>query len=121
MKKIHLLMIGSIAVLLVAVILLLVFNRQSGNEHTYSAVYLSTGEMYIGRLALFPRMALTDAYVLQITKDPKDQTKNNFQITPLTNALWDPKKIYLLREQVIFYGPLSETSAAAEALRTRQK
>ena len=44
--------------------------------------------------------------------------KFDFSLRKSLNA---PKKIYLLREQVIFYGPLSETSAAAEALRTRQK
>ena len=44
----------------------------------YSVVYLSTGEVYVGKLSVFPSFKLDNAYILQIAKDEKDPTKSNF-------------------------------------------
>lgn len=88
---------------------------------SYSAVYLRTGEVYVGRLSLFPKMTLTDAYLIENVRDAKDETKFNLQLTPLRNFVWAPQKIYLNSEQVMFYGTVGETSNVAEALRQAVK
>lgn len=93
--------------------------RAAGN--VYSVVYLSTGEVYIGKLTTFPKMVLDDAYLLQIVKDKEDAAKSNFQLTPLKEAVWAPKKLYLNEKNVIFYGPIEEASNAAEAIRSAGK
>jgi len=90
-------------------------------QSSYSVVYLATGEVYIGKLSVFPRLTLTDAYLLQIVKDKDDATKSNFQLTPLKDALWSPTKLYLNSKQVVFYGPVSESSKVAETLRGANK
>ena len=91
-------------------------------SQSYSVVYLSTGEIYIGKLSYFPkRFKLNDAYRLQAVKDPADETKTNFQLTPLDEALWSPKELYLNRDQIVFYGPIEESSKAGEALQNAGK
>ena len=89
---------------------------------SYSVVYLATGEIYIGKLSCFPKkFKLNDAYRLQAVKDPADETKTNFQLTPLDEALWSPKELYLNRDQIVFYGPIEESSKAGEALKNAGK
>lgn len=88
---------------------------------SYSVVYLATGEIYIGKLAIFPRLELDSAYILQVVKDEKDPAKSNFQMTPLSEAIWAPKTLYLNSKQVVFYGPVSETSKVAETIKNAKK
>lgn len=83
----------------------------------YSVVYLATGEIYVGKLSTFPRMELDDVYLIQNVRDPNDQTKSSFQLVPLKSALWAPVKLYLNRDQVVFSGPVSETSQVAQTLK----
>lgn len=90
-------------------------------ENSYSVVYLTTGEIYIGKLSLSPKMELRDAYLLQNVKDKADATKSNIQLTPLKEALWAPKQLFLNEKNVIFYGPIEEGSKAAEAIRNAAK
>ena len=94
---------------------------EMSKEH--SVVYLSTGEIYIGKLSYLsmPKFKLTDAYRLQAVKDAEDETKTNFQLTPLKDTLYSPKKLYLNPDQVVFYGPIEENSSAGEALRNAGK
>ena len=88
----------------------------------YSVVYLTTGEIYIGKLSCcFKKFELNDAYRLQAVKDPEDETKTNFQLTPLDEALWSPQKLYLNPDQIVFHGPIEDSSKAGEALRNAGK
>ena len=110
--------IGLVVVLVI--VLVLVFFRDKiglslGNK-AYSVVYLSTGEIYIGHLTTFPGLELKDSYILQVTKDASDPTKNNFQLQPIAQALWAPKSLHLVEKSVIFYGPLMSDSAIAKKL-----
>ena len=89
---------------------------------SYSVVYLATGEIYIGKLSCFPKkFELNDTYRLQAVKDAEDETKTNFQLTPLDEALWAPKKLYVNPDQIVFFGPIEEGSKAGEALRDAGK
>lgn len=88
---------------------------------SYSVVYLSSGDVYIGKLTIGSQMELNDSYLLQNVKDAKDATKSSVQLTPLKEALWAPKQLFLNEKNVIFYGPLDESSKAAEALRNAKK
>jgi uncharacterized membrane protein YraQ (UPF0718 family) len=93
----------------------------SSMENSYSVVYLSTGEVYIGKLSFSSKMKLDNAYLLQTIKDSKDPSKDNFQLTPLEEALWAPKDLYLNSDHVIFYGPVKDDSKVVEALRNAGK
>jgi hypothetical protein len=112
-------------IIAVAVILVLViigfFVYKARMDDGYSIVYLTTGEVYIGKLTTFPDLKLTDTFILQVTKDAKDPTKNSFQLQPVKDALWAPEYINLNTENVIFHGPLSETSQIAQTLAGQNK
>ena len=119
---------SKILVFILAIILLLVAlfgvyrwmflrNANTSPVKVYSVVYLASGEVYVGQLSLYPKMSLSDAYVLQVTQDPKDTSKNNFRLASLKDALWSPDKIYLNKEQVIFYGKVGEGSQIDKTLK----
>jgi len=82
----------------------------------YSVVYLSTGDIYIGKLSTFPKLVLTDVYLLQMVPSSDDPTKKTFQLAPLKDTVWSPERIYLNKEQVIFTGPVREDSQVAKTL-----
>jgi hypothetical protein len=103
-----------VLVLVVLVVGLLKYKAMQTNA--YSVVYLTTGEVYVGKLTTFPDMQLTDGYILQVTKDAVDPTKSNFQLNPINQALWAPESLHLNRQSVVFYGPLMSTSKIAETL-----
>lgn len=83
----------------------------------YSAVYLRTGEVYVGKLSHFPKMKLTDAYLMgNPTSNPENPDETNLQLTPTKNFVWSPSVLYITRDQVVFYGPVGESSQVGEAL-----
>ena len=113
-------------VLLVVVVLVVVgvalwVNKTKRGSNEYSVVYLTTGEVYVGKLTTFPDLELKDAYILQLNKDATDPLKSNFQLQPISEALWAPKSLYLTRKNVVFYGPLLATSKIAETIAAQGK
>lgn len=112
----------AIVVVLVLIVAALGFWKYKAmNPSDYSVVYLTTGEVYVGKLATFPNLELKNAYILQVTKDPTDATKTNFQLNPVNQALWAPKSIHLVKDNVVFYGPLLPTSKIAETITAQAK
>ncbi|HBB49564.1 TPA: hypothetical protein DEQ22_02085 [Candidatus Nomurabacteria bacterium] len=111
-----------IAVIVVLVIIVVGFLIYKGNQNKgYSIVYLTTREVYIGKLATFPDFQLKDSYILQVIKDEKDPTKNNFQLQPTKEALWSPQVLHLVKDNVVFYGPLMSDSSIAKTLAGQPK
>lgn len=108
-----------IAVLLVIGAFWIVNDLRS--KDSYSVVYLSSGEIYVGKLSTFPKFTLSDGYVLAITKDATDPTKNNFQLNPISKMVWAPEKLVINSKNIIFYGPLDKTSKIAQALAEQGK
>ena len=102
-------------VVLVAIILFGVW-AYLGSQGQYSVVYATSGEIYIGKLATFPRLILTDAHALITAKDVNDPTKAVFRMNPFSSAVWATDKVYLNPEQVIFYGPLNADSSALKGI-----
>lgn len=86
------------------------------HTEAYSVVYLRTGEVYVGHLSTFPDMELKDSYILQVTKNAADPSKNDFQLQPISQALWAPKVLHLVKDNVVFYGPVLPSSRIGEAL-----
>ena len=124
-------------IILIVVIVLLVFgfgfyvySELNVSKKPWSVVYLATGEIYVGKVSCFPKLQIADAYILQLVNKPVEptageevtgETKPSFQLTPLKDALWAPKKLYLNPKQVVFYGPVEENSKVAEAIRNAAK
>ena len=112
-----------IAAVIVLVVLALGFfkYREMLENNTYSVVYLTTGEVYVGKLTNFHGMRLSSGYILQVTKDATDPTKTNFQLNPINEALWAPQYLDINEKNVVFSGPLSPTSKIAETLKAQAK
>ncbi|OGI78104.1 hypothetical protein A3C57_01775 [Candidatus Nomurabacteria bacterium RIFCSPHIGHO2_02_FULL_33_12] len=110
----------AIIVLLVIVLVYIGFfqNKKPLNtaQNGYSVVYVTTGEVYVGKLKVFPSFRMTDPYLYQVTKDAIDPNKTNLQVQPLKDAPWAPKYINFKRSNIVFYGPLEDSSKIAEAL-----
>ena len=111
-----------VLIIILVLVLVGVFGKKLGIvKDDYSIVYLSTGEVYIGKLTTFPDLQIKDTYILQITKDEKDPTKNNFQLNPIKDALWAPQVLHLVKDNIIFYGPLLSDSVIAKKLTEQGK
>ncbi|OGI57604.1 hypothetical protein A3B85_00845 [Candidatus Nomurabacteria bacterium RIFCSPHIGHO2_02_FULL_37_13] len=112
-----------VVVLVIGLVFVLFKDKLKGivNNNNYSVVYLTSGEVYIGKLTTVPDLQLKDIYALQITKDEKDPTKNGFQLQPLRDTLWTPKVLHLVKDSVVFYGPLSPDSKIAQTLTEQVK
>ena len=109
--------LSAIVVLVVLVVLVaVILNRYVPKNNQYSVVYVSTGEVYVGKLSFFPDFELKDSYLLQVTKDANDPTKNSFKLQPINQALWAPQVMHFIKDNVIFYGPLMSNSAIAKKL-----
>ena len=107
-----------LAVIALAVAVSIYFQTGKQSQYNYSIVYLTSGEAYVGKLSFFPRLTMKDAYLVQIVKDPTDSTKTTFQLAPLSQAIWSPKVLYLNDEQVIFSGPINESSKVVETIKS---
>lgn len=112
-----------VIVVVVAVVVIGVgfWARKMNNNNAYSVVYLTTGEVYVGKLTVFPNLQLRDGYILQVTKDATDPTKTNFQLNPINQALWAPQSLRLIKDNIVFYGLLSPTSKIAETIAAQGK
>ncbi len=110
-----------IALLLIAVILLAAWLAVSigregkSGESAYSAVYLVTGDIYFGKLTLFPRPHLRNVWFIQRGVDQQNQPQ--LGVAALKNAFWGPvDEIYLNPKNIVFWTKLRSDSQLAKAL-----
>lgn len=110
-------------IILVLIVLSLGFWQYKTNNkaNIYSVVYLKTGEVYVGKLTRFPDLQLKDSYILQVIKDTVDPDKSSFQLQPTKEVIWAPKMMHLIKDNVVFYGPLMSNSKIAEAIAAQGK
>lgn len=73
----------------------------------YWAVYLDTGDIYFGKLSVFPTVSLSDAYLLQLTGDQN----NPFVFHKFSESVWGPEdRIYINRDNVVWKTRVSDAS-----------
>ena len=111
--------IPGVIVLVLAGLFLWAWAWSNKQAKSWTVVYMSSQEIYVGHLHTFPRLMLTDGYILQNVKSSTDATKTNFQLFPLAEKVWAPTKLYLNRKQILYFGPLSEDSEAAKAIKAK--
>lgn len=89
-------------------------------DRHYSAVYLRTGDFYIGKVSRFPTLSITDAFGYQASIDPTNPERGTFQIIALKDLPWSPDKLVLNRKQVMFVAPIPEGSQVLQAIKEIQ-
>ena len=111
-----------IAVIVVLVVLGVGFwSNKMNKSNDYSVVYMATKEVYVGKLTTFPDLQLTNGYILTTAPDATNPEKSNFQLTSMRDVLWSPKSIHLVKDNVVFYGPLMSNSKIAETIAAQKK
>ena len=108
--------IAVVIVVLVVVGGALWINNSNEGASDYSIVYLTTGEIYIGKLTVFPYLKLEDAYILQVARDENNPENITFQLNPINDALWAPQSLHLVEKNVVFYGILKSDSRVARTI-----
>src|SRR3989344_7237810 len=114
-----------VALVLVVVILFIAGAWFNSNlkAKKYSVVYLSSGELYVGHLRTFPKLVLTDAYMLENSEGlGKDGKPTPIQtLISLTNAKrpWASNKLYLNRDQILFHGYLMEGTEIDKTIKSK--
>ncbi|MEK7635533.1 MAG: hypothetical protein AAB405_00370 [Patescibacteria group bacterium] len=95
-------------VALVIILMAIIYWRQNNVEKPYYAVYLENGDIYFGKVSIFPYLFLSDVYFLQ--KNISD-SQNPFSVLKFENAFWGPEsKIYINREKIIWKTRLKDDS-----------
>lgn len=120
-KKIALIFIVVIIILLALVVWFLV--QLLGSKETpalnspssYSAVYLSTGDIYFGKLAWFPKPKMTNAWFIQKSLDNQNQPQLN--LLPFSSVSWGPTdEIFFNSKEIIFWTRLRTDSQIVQVI-----
>jgi hypothetical protein len=114
-------------VLLVVVVVLLVgagvwvgINIMTGSSSQtvlspYSAVYLSTGDIYFGKLDWSPSPHMEGAWFLQRGTDAKGNP--TVGVYPFNQVAWGPSSdVYFNTQQIVFWTRLNGTSSIAQLI-----
>lgn len=76
------------------------FSRMQSGVSSYSAVYLTTGEVYFGKLSWFPAPHLDNVWFVNQAVD--EQNRSQPAIVSLATLFWKPSnRIYLNPEQIM--------------------
>lgn len=109
-----------IALVLVGVWLAMMLTKPDSERSSgYSAVVLSTGDVYFGKLGWFPWPNLKKVYLLQQGMDAQNQPQVG--LVPFTNAFWGPTdQIFLNPREIVFWANLKKDSQVARNLNNPQ-
>jgi hypothetical protein len=81
----------------------------------YSAVYLSTGDVYFGILDWSPSPHIEDPWFLQRSTNAQGQA--TVGVYPFSQVAWGPSNaVYFNAQDIVFWTRLSSTSTVAEAM-----
>jgi hypothetical protein len=81
----------------------------------YSAVYLSSGDIYFGKLSWSPSPHMDDAWFLQRGTDAKGNP--TVGVYPFNQVAWGPSNtVYFNSQQIIFWTRLNGTSSIAQLI-----
>lgn len=80
----------------------------------YQVVVLQTGEVYFGRLSLFPTPRMTNVWLPQQTQD---ENKSGIQIVPLTTMYFSPENVlYFEPSRISWWSNLEENSQVVQIM-----
>jgi hypothetical protein len=110
MGKTKLYTIGLIVAIIALCVLIYISwgNKISTVKKPYYAVYLQTGDMYFGKLSRFPKLTLSDVWLLQVSTQ-EDQT--GFNLAKFSNVVFGPEdKMEINKENVVWISKLRDDS-----------
>lgn len=85
------------------------FSRMQSGISPYSAVYLTTGEVYFGKLSWFPAPHLDNVWFVNRIVD--EQNRSQSTIVSLETLFWKPSnRIYLNPQQIVLVARIQSGS-----------
>ena len=85
-------------------------------QSEYSAVYMTNGDVYFGKIHSFPKPYLSDA--LYIVKNVNQNGQTQLGLASFSSVFWAPAgKIYFNPDQVLFTAPLQNSSQIINAIK----
>ncbi len=120
-KKILVLLLIILFILIFLIIWLLAQIERpddSSSLSPYSAVYLSTGDIYFGKFSWFPRPHLKEAWFIQRGVDAEN--KAQLSVAPLNSVFWGPVgELNLNPNMIIFWTKLKNDSQLVQMLNAK--
>ncbi|TSC96649.1 MAG: Uncharacterized protein Athens071426_14 [Parcubacteria group bacterium Athens0714_26] len=119
MSKVTRSVILGLSIIVIAVVLALLiakFNILSVfvPSPKYAAVYLTTGEVYYGRMSMFGGFKLSNVVTLQKDKD------GNISVQKLNDAIWKPKNpVSFQKDHIVFWSYLDSTSPLIDVIENK--
>ncbi len=122
MKKNKIIFLGILIVVVIVLAVwagILIAGMQSGSNpdsaSPYSAVYLSTGDIYFGKLSWFPSPHMTDVWLITRSQDQSGQTQTS--LIPFKSVLWGPMdEISFNSQDIVFSTRLKNGSQIVSAM-----
>lgn len=99
MSKLNKVLIIFIVILALALALLLYW-QLVGFSDQYYAVYLTTGDLYFGKLSRFPSLTLSNVWFIQ--RNSQD-SQNPYSLSQFKKAFWGPGDVMDLSEKEIVW------------------
>jgi hypothetical protein len=106
MNQTNKILIILIVFLLVVIAAILIW-RQWFNEPSFYAVYLRTGDIYFGRLTIFPYFGLKQVYLIQVNRD---NPQSPLSVQKFSNVFWGPSDyLKINRNEVVWLTKLNSS------------
>lgn len=114
MNKINRMLLWVVAVLVVILLVLVVWQIFFGKS-SYYAVYMRTGDLYFGKLVRFPSFGLKNVYTLQVTQDQQ----NPVRVQKFADVFWGPEDyLKINKEEVVWYTKLKSEGQLSQLIAT---
>lgn len=120
-----LLIIG--VILLIAVIVFLVFTVLGTTQKTWSAVFLSNGQMYFGHLKMGCKtVTLQDVHYLQVQEVPAakegEQPQQQLSVIKLGSEVYGPENVMQInRDHILYIEKLAKDSQVIKTIEGQTK
>lgn len=90
-------------------------NKDDFKGSEFTAVYLSTGDIYFGKMSWFPSPRMTNVWFLQ--RGVNGQNQPQYGIAPFKGVFWTPvDEINLNSKDIVFWTKIKDGSDFAKAL-----
>jgi len=112
MNKINRVLLWVVAVLVVILLVLVVWQIFFGKS-SYYAVYMRTGDLYFGKLVKFPSFAMKNVYTLQVTQDEQ----NPIRVQKFADVFWGPEDyLKINKDEVVWYTKLKSEGQLSQLI-----
>ncbi|MFA5099163.1 MAG: hypothetical protein WC461_03075 [Candidatus Paceibacterota bacterium] len=118
MSKLNKILLAVVIVLIIALVVLIYWqNFKKSDNSDYWAVFLTSGDLYIGKIGYFPSYHLSDVWLIQRTSDEK----NPYSVGKFAQAIWGPgENLYINDDQIVWKNKLSPTSQMLNYIKNPQ-